>query len=185
MIKNKRICVFLSASDVPEKYKKAALELIDLMAENEYALVYGGSERGLMKVAADRMREKGGKIVSVVSGEFREVWRKDVDEQIECANIPDRKKKLLVNSDAIIVLPGGTGTLDEYTEIVETKKWGNHNKPIILVNTDGFWDGLLDQYKRMQSEGFLGKKIEEVIFVTGTSILAIDYLNRMFTNEDK
>ncbi len=181
--KQKKICIFLSAGEVPLVYKNSTLQLIELLVGNNYAFVYGGSERGLMKVAADRVRKLGGRIISVASEEFRSAWRKDVDELIECSNIPERKKRILEVSDAIVVLPGGTGTLDEFTEIVETKKWGAHDKPIILVNTDGFWNGLLENYKRMYMEGFLKEPISELMLITADPKKVVEYLNKELTNK--
>lgn len=146
------------------------------MVSEDMELVYGGSERGTMKIAADTIRKHGGKITSVVSPEFKDVWRKDVDTQIISKDIPERKKKMLDISDAIIVLPGGSGTMDEFTEIVETKKWGAHEKPIVLLNINNFWDGLISQYERMREEGFIGKQIDDLIIIEQTPKEAISYL---------
>jgi uncharacterized protein (TIGR00730 family) len=175
---NKNVCVFLSAGDVLPVYEKATLEFIRLLIKNNYNFVYGGSERGLMKKAADEVKKMGGKIISVASEEFREVWRKEVDEMIICPNIPDRKKKILEVSDAIVVLPGGTGTLDEFTEILETKKWGNHDKPIVLLNTDNFWQGLLQQFDKMNKEKFILKPIDKLFYVADIPYKAINFLNK-------
>lgn len=173
---NLNIGVFLSANDVPQIYENATLELVKLIAIRKFTFVYGGTEKGLMKKAADETRKYDGKIISVAAEEFRKGQRKDVDELIECPNIPDRKKKFLEVSDAIISLPGGTGTLDEFTEIMETKKWGGHNKPLALLNTDNFWGGLIQQFERMQKEGFLGKPVEELIYITEKPEEAINYI---------
>lgn len=180
--KEKYICVFLSANEVPQIYQDDALKLVDLLVKEHFAFVYGGSEKGLMKVAADRVKELGGKIISVVSEEFRQAWRKEVDEQIECANIPDRKKKILEVSDAIVVLPGGTGTLDEFTEILEVKKWGAHNKPVVLLNTNNYWEGLIIQYDRMRQDGFLKEPITDLVYITTEPSKAVDYINEKLSN---
>jgi uncharacterized protein (TIGR00730 family) len=187
MAENKNICVFLSANDVSPDYETPALELVSLIARNKDGFVYGGSERGLMKKAADLTRREKGRIVSVVSEEFRAVWRTDVDECIECPDIPVRKKRILEVSDAVVVLPGGTGTLDELMEAVETKKWGAHNKPIVLLNTKGYWNGLLTQIETMTKEGFFNKPLFDLIYVTEDPQDAMNYINREFDRktEDK
>lgn len=175
----KNVCVFLSAQELDPKYTDPSLELVRRLVEHNYGFVYGGSERGLMKHAADEVRKSGGKIIAVCSEEFRSVWRKDVDELIECANIPERKRKIIEVSDALVVLPGGAGTLDEFTEIVENKKWGDINKPLILLNINSFWDGLITQWQRMQDEGFINadKPMDSLVFITDSVEEAINYLN--------
>jgi len=73
---------------------------------------------------------------------------------------------ILEKSDAIIALPGGSGTLDEITSIIEGRNRDLHQKPIVLFNTNGFWDALISQYKRMSDEGFLPKKLKDLFFVS-------------------
>jgi len=172
----KKVCVFLSAQNLKKEYEEPALKLVNLLVVNGFSFVYGGSERGLMKKAADLVRVKKGKIIAVVSEEFREVWRSDVDKQIICPNIPDRKKEVLKVSDALIVLPGGTGTLDEMMEAIETKKWGNHNKPIILLNIENFWNGLIEQFNKLVTEKFLDRHLKDLVYVTDDVDKAIEYL---------
>jgi len=175
-IKPKKVCVFLSAQNVAEKYEKPALDLIRLLVQNGYTFVYGGTEKGLMKKAADLVRTEGGRIIAVFSEEFRSLWREDVDEKIECPNIPERKKKIIEISDALVVLPGGTGTLDELMEIVETKKWGSHSKPIVLLNSEHYWDGLISQLLKMRDEGFLNRDIEDLLCIFDNPLGAIKFL---------
>lgn len=172
----KNVCVFLSAQDLKKEYEKPTLELVGLLVKNGFAFVYGGSERGLMKKAADLVRARKGKIIAVVSEEFREVWRLDVDKQIICRNIPDRKKEVLKVSDALVVFPGGTGTLDELMEAIETKKWGNHNKPIILLNIENYWNGLIEQFNKLVTEKFLDRRLDDLVFITNDINKAIKYL---------
>lgn len=152
------ICVFCSANDLDEKYTKPAKELARLLAEAGHTLVWGGSDNGLMKVMADGVQEGGGKLVGVSMELFKEYARKNADEMIIAKTLGERKATLLERSDVIIMLVGGLGTLDEATEVLELKKEGNHDKDIIILNTNGFYDGLQTQLERMATEGFLPVK---------------------------
>jgi uncharacterized protein (TIGR00730 family) len=79
------------------------------------------------------------------------------DEMIITRDLAERKAVMLERSDAFVTLVGGTGTLDEMTEIFELKRHGLHNKPMVVLNTDGFYDGLREQYARMEQEEFLSR----------------------------
>ena len=116
------ICVFCSGQEVDEKYEKAAEELGRLIGSRGHTLVWGGSNGGLMRTIADSVQKAGGKIVGISVEFLRAKARKGADEMIFANDLPERKRLLRERSDAIIVLPGGTGTLDEISEILELKK---------------------------------------------------------------
>lgn len=86
---------------------------------------------------------------------FSKNARKNADEMIIAKTLGERKAGMLERADVIVVLPGGLGTLDEATEVLELKKQHHHDKPVIILNTAGFYDGLKFQLKRMSDEGFL------------------------------
>ena len=173
----KNIAFFLSAQDISEKYTKPALELIELCVEKKYHFVYGGSNYGFMKQAAAHVRGLKGKIIGVSSEEFKSVLNTDCDETFIEIDVLARKRKFLEKSDALVALPGGTGTLDEITDIIALKKLDRHHKPIILFNTDGFWNGLVTQMQKMHDEGFLSKKVEDLIYVSDSPVEVITYLS--------
>lgn len=108
-----------------------------------------------MKVVADGVEEAGGRLVGVSVDFLAHKARPGVDEMVVAKDLAERKALLLAKSDAIVVMVGGTGTLDEATEILELKKHGKHSKPVVVLNTAGFYDGLKDQFRRMEEEGFL------------------------------
>lgn len=174
----KNVCVFLSAADLSEKYTDPAKEFGRLLAEAGYTYLYGGSERGLMKVVADSVDEAGGKIIGVSMEMLKQTRRMDADEMYIAADLPERKKLLGEKSDAIVVLTGGNGTLDEVTEWIELKKLKQHNKPIVFLNTDGFWNDLKNMYMRMESEGFLPMKLADLIVFLDTPKDVIEYLDK-------
>jgi uncharacterized protein (TIGR00730 family) len=151
------VCVFCAAADVDERYVRPAKQLAQLIAEQGHTLVWGGSDRGLMRVVAEAAQAAGGKIVGITMESLKHSARLGADEMIVTRDLAERKAVMLERSDAFVTLVGGTGTLDELTEIFELKRHGLHDKPMIMLNSDGFYDGLRHQYERMERDGFLAR----------------------------
>lgn len=145
-------------NDLEAKYTTPAKQLASPIAASGHTLVWGGSNYGLMKIMADGVQQGGGKIVGISMKLFKNHARKDADEMIIAKNLGERKALLLERSDIVVMMVGGLGTLDEATEIIELKKQAHHDKTIIILNTDGFYDGLKLQLERMATEGFLPVK---------------------------
>ena len=170
------LCVFLSAADLDDRYTRPAREFAELLGEAGHTLVWGGSDTGLMKVVADGVHEGGGGLVGI-SVEFLRHWaRKDADEMVIAKDLAERKALLLARSDAVVVMAGGLGTLDEATEILELKKHGLHDKPVVVLNTAGFYDGLALQLRRMEEEGFLPVPLDGLVFFADEGADALAYL---------
>ncbi|EKD85672.1 MAG: hypothetical protein ACD_37C00659G0001, partial [uncultured bacterium] len=178
----KYIAVFCSAQEVEEKYVLAAKEFAKLMIDNKYHLVWGGTDRGIMKVIADEVKIGGGKLSGISLPIFHHLARKDADEMIVAKTLGERKAAFLEKSDAIIALIGGIGTLDEITEIIELRKAGHHTKPVVVLNTNNFYEGLRMQIERMEKEGFLKSNLEleikEFVYFADTPKEAINYINK-------
>lgn len=174
----KYIAVFCSANDLDKKYTDSAKEFAKLLAKNSYNLVWGGSDKGLMQIMASGVQAGGGKIVGVSMELLRASARKEADEMIIAKDLGERKAMMLKRSDAIVMLVGGIGTLDEITEILELKKHGIHSKPIIILNTENFYEGLKGQLQKMEDEGFLTKPLEEFVFFADSPQQVIYYLNK-------
>jgi hypothetical protein len=170
------ICVFCSAQDVDTKYQDAAAEFAALIARRGHTLLWGGSNVGLMETIASAAQEAGGKIIGVSVEFFKENARENADEMIFTADLAERKKVLLEKSDALVALVGGTGTIDEISEMIELKKYKKHAKPIVFLNTDGFYDGLKQQFERMKSEGFLMFPLEDIVHFAETPEDAMNYI---------
>ena len=173
----KNVCVFLSARDVADKYVESAQELGKLLAQNEYGFVFGGSDEGLMKVMSSSVQQAGGFVMGVTVEMLKDSRKMDADEMIITADLSERKRIMNEKSQAIIVMVGGIGTLDEVTELLELKKHGIHQKPIIFLNTDNFYEGLKIQLMKMENEGFLSKKLEEMVFFADEPHQVIEYLS--------
>ncbi|MFE3070032.1 TIGR00730 family Rossman fold protein [Streptomyces sp. NPDC059247] len=169
------ICVFLSAADLDERYTAPARDFARLLGASGHTLVWGGSDTGLMKVVADGVEEAGGRLVGVSVDFLADKARPGADEMVVARDLAERKALLLAKSDAVVIMVGGTGTLDEATEILELKKHGKHHKPVVLLNTDGFYDGLRAQFRRMEEEGFLPVPLTDLVLFAedGPSALAL------------
>ena len=162
------IAIFCSASNVDEKYTAAAREFASSLARKGHTLVWGGSNKGTMKVIADAAQATGGKIIGVSMKMLETEARKNADNMFVMPTLAQRKAKLLELSDAIVVLPGGLGTLDEITEIMELKKHNVHTKDIVFLNTDGFYNGMKQQLERMEREGFLPGALSNYLYFVAT-----------------
>lgn len=178
---NKTICVFCSASTVAQVYNDAAISLGTVMVSHGYDLVWGGSNTGIMKIVADSVQSAGGKLIGISVEYFQALARKNADEMIVTKDLSHRKKLLLERGDAIILLVGGVGSLDEIAEIVELKKQGAHTKPVVVINTNHFYDDLHKQLERMYTEGFINKKIDDLIRFVETPEEAIQYIDSQFS----
>jgi len=170
------ICVFLSAADLDERYTAPAREFAGLLGKAGHTLVWGGSDTGLMKVVADGVQEAGGRLVGVSVDFLAAKARARADEMTITKDLAERKALLLAKSDAIVVMVGGTGTLDEATEILELKKHGKHAKPVVVLNTAGFYDGLKTQFQRMEDEGFLPRPLVDLAFFAEDGRTALAHL---------
>ena len=166
----------LSAADPGERYTRPAREFAELIGNGGHTLVWGGSDTGLMKVLADGVRETGGRLVGI-SVVFLRAWaRKDADEMVLAKDLANRKALMLARSDAVVVMAGGLGTLDEATEILELRKHRLHGKPVVLLNTAGFYDGLALQLQRMETDGFLPVPLAELVFFADDGASALAHL---------
>lgn len=155
-----RVTVFLSSNTVPDRYADAARELGRLLGEAGHTVVWGGTDLGLMKVVVDAVEAGGGKS-SGVSVRFLKQYVRPDATMVVTEDLAERKRALL-DTDAVVVLPGGTGTLDEATDAVEMRRHGMLAAPLVVLDVDGFWDGLREQLRRMDAEGFLNVHLDEV-----------------------
>jgi uncharacterized protein (TIGR00730 family) len=127
-----------------------------MLAARDWRLVYGAGDVGLMGEVARAAQAAGGDIFGVIPVHLfdREVGKRDLSTFVITENMHERKKVMYMNSDAIVVLPGGAGSLDELFEVVTWRQIGLHNKPIFLLNTDGYWEPLLTLARHVVDEGF-------------------------------
>lgn len=170
------ICVFCSAADLDDRYVVPARQFAELMGKGGHALVWGGSDAGLMNVMAEGVQQAGGKLIGVSVEFLAHKAFEGADEMVVTRNLAERKAQMLARADAIVVMVGGMGTLDEATEILELRKHGMHTKPVVLLNTAGFYDGLKEQFQRMEAEGFLPVPLTDLVFFAADGVGALAYL---------
>jgi uncharacterized protein (TIGR00730 family) len=170
------ICVFCSAADLDERYTAPAAEFAELIGKGGHTLVWGGSDVGLMKLMADGVQAHGGRLIGVSVEFLAAKARKNADEMVITTDLAARKAELLARADAIVIMVGGIGTLDEATEILELKKHGLHAKPVVLLNTAGFYDGIKEQLRRMEDEGFLPVPLTELVLFAEDGVSALAYM---------
>lgn len=176
---NISVCVFCGSRDGSNpKYKLAAIELGYLLSQAKLRLVYGGGNLGLMGAIASSAQKNNCEILGVIPKHLmnKEVGKTDLSNLIVTKSMHERKTLMYNESDAIMILPGGVGTLDEFFEILTWSQLGLHKKPIILLNIDGFWDPLLKLLSHQIKCGFMDKSINKLFSIVETPKKAISYL---------
>ena len=153
-----RICVYCASSaKIDEIYFEATERLAKILVNSKVQVIYGGGGHGLMGKLADTVLAQGGQIKGIMPQFMNEVeWAHKKVTDFEFTNtMHERKAKFLENIDALIALPGGTGTLEELLEAITLKRLGQFTKPIIILNTNGYYDPLIQMLKRCVEEKFL------------------------------
>jgi uncharacterized protein (TIGR00730 family) len=138
-------------------YAIHAKQLGYLLAAKKINLIYGGGRKGLMGIVADAVLEKNGKVTGIIPHLLTtsEQQHNGITELIIADDMHSRKKLLYEKCDAAIILPGGIGTLDECFELLTWNQLNIHNKKVFLLNSNGFYNSLLEHINKMQAEGFL------------------------------
>lgn len=173
----KYVAVFCSASQLEEKYSNPSRTFARLLGKNGYNLVWGGSDTGLMSVIANEVRKAGGKLIGVTMDIIKDAAFVGADEMIVLPDLTSRKETMLKRADAFVVLVGGIGTLDELTHILELKKHNVHTKPMVVLNTENFYEGLKVQLQKMKDDGFIKTPLDDYIYFADTPSEAIEYIN--------
>ena len=153
----KSVCVYCgSRNGVRPSYGLAADAAGEMLARRGWRLVYGAGDVGLMGRVARATQAAGGKTFGVIPTHLMdwEVGKTDLDTFIITETMHERKKVMIMNADAVVVLPGGAGSLDELFEALTWRQLGLHAKPIFVLNTDGFWTPLLGLIDHFIAEGF-------------------------------
>ena len=152
------LCVFGAASDeVPQVYITQTEHLGERMAARGHGLVFGGGSTGMMGAAARGLSRGGGRITGVAPRFFDRpgVLSPLCTELIFTDTMDERKGIMEARADGFIIAPGGTGTLDEFFEVLTLRTLGQTDKPVALYNVAGFYDGLLAFLRGMESERFI------------------------------
>ncbi len=176
-----RICLFCgSRTGNAPVFAETALNFGRELARRGHSLVYGAGDRGLMGIAATAAQEAGGHITGVIPQHLVdiEVGRSTLDRYVVTGTMHERKKLMFDNADAIVALPGGAGTLDELIEVLTWRQLGLHEKPIVLLNADGFWTPLMALIDHVIDMGFADAGLRELLAQAPDAETALDIIER-------
>ncbi|WP_350562677.1 TIGR00730 family Rossman fold protein [Psychrobacter sp. CAL346-MNA-CIBAN-0220] len=174
----------LGNSDV---YEQAARELGSALAENGMGLVYGGASIGLMGAVADEVIKGGAQAVGVIPTFMlkHEIAHQELTRLHLTDTMHTRKTVMAEYADAFITLPGGLGTLEEIMEIATWRQLYQHEKPMIILNINGFYDRLIEHLEHTAEQGFMKQQDLERLVVCNSIAEAIDLLQVVIKIEDK
>jgi uncharacterized protein (TIGR00730 family) len=162
------ICVYCgSRSGDSPRFAAAAHALGDAIARRGARLVYGGGRVGLMGVVADAALAAGGRAVGVIPEALmqREVGHAGLTELLVVRTMHERKQAMAERADAFIALPGGIGTLEEIYEVWSWQQLGYHDKPVALLNVDGYYDALIEFMAHSHRRGFVSREQHQALLV--------------------
>lgn len=167
----KSVCIYCgSRPGAMPAYARAADTLGTAIAAAGWRLVYGAGDVGLMGVVARAAQAAGGDTFGVIPTHLLEweVGKTDLTRFVVTETMHERKKVMLMNADAVVVLPGGAGSLDELFEVLTWRQLGLHDKPILILNTEGYWDPLLTLVDHVIAQGFADPSLGGFLTVVDT-----------------
>lgn len=180
------ICVFCASSEKMENvYFEAAAELGEEIVKNGWKLLYGGTNCGLMREVSDAVKKDGGKVTGIIPQCIvdRGVSAQGITELIVAPDMKERKSMMREKADAFVALPGGWGTLEEITEVITLKQLGIHNKPIVFVNTNDFYEYFFLFINNIRKEGFVSSAYDGLYTVVNDVEEAVSYIKKYKAKE--
>ena len=166
------VCVYCGSRDGADPtYRQAAEDLGRSLATAGLRLVYGAGDVGLMGAVARACQSAGGETFGVIPQHLvnREVAKRDLVTFVITETMHERKKVMLCNSDAVILLPGGMGSLDELFEAITWRQLGLHDKPIVILNINGYWNPLRTLIDHIVDDGFAGADVAQSLIWANTT----------------
>ncbi len=174
------VAVFCASADkIEQNYQDAAQRLGRGIARRMWRLIYGGTNCGLMRMVAEATLREGGMVTGIIPRciEARGVAAMNVSDLIVAEDMKERKQLMRERADAFVALPGGWGTLEEITEVITLKQLGVHRKPIVFVNTGGFYDVFWRFIEQATGEGFISDAYQGLYKVVLTPEEALEYID--------
>lgn len=176
-----KIAVFCaSAERLDPVFTEMARELGQEIGSHSWHLIYGGTNVGLMKEVAHATIDSGGGVTGIIPACIRDkgVAATDCGELIVTADMKERKQLIRDDADAFIALPGGWGTLEEIAEVITLKQLGIHDKPIVFLNTAGFYDRFFDFIRDIRKQGFISENYRSIYKIAGNVKETIAYIQQ-------
>ena len=173
----KSVCVYCSSSSrVLPVFMEEAQALARTLSQAGLELVYGGADVGLMGMVAAGVKAGGGRVTGVIPEKLARLGWAGCDELVVTPDMRSRKQAMEERADGFITLPGGFGTLEEVLEIITLKQLQYHAKPVVLVNTTGFFEPLAAMFERIYSDGFARREFSSLYHLAHSSVEAVEFL---------
>jgi uncharacterized protein (TIGR00730 family) len=183
----KSVCVYCGSRDgTNPAYSAAAQDLGRALAARGWRLVYGAGDVGLMGRVARAAQAAGGDTFGVIPTHLMalEVGKRDLTAFVVTETMHERKKVMFMNADAVVLLPGGAGSLDEFFEVLTWAQLDLHDKPIVLLNVADYWAPLLALVDHVIAEGFAPASLRELFQVTPDVETALRLINKAGPSTD-
>lgn len=182
------VCVYCASSQaVSDNYKKVARELGQLIGDSGYELIYGGASIGLMGEVARGVHERGGRVVGVLPRFFlnKDITYEAADELIVTQDMRERKSIMDGRADAFIVLPGGVGTLEEAMEILSQIQLKQTAKPLVFINTEGFYHQLERFFHHLVDLDFAKQEMLQLFGMEDNPVAAVEYIRSHYAKRSR
>lgn len=176
----RRVCVYCASSrQADPSYAAAAGRLGAILAQAGITIVYGGSGVGSMRALADAALSHGGRVIGVLPRFMYDIeWgHSGLTELILVNDLHERKRLMIDEVDAVVALPGGSGTFEELLEAIAWKRLGLYLNPIVLVNQDGYYDPLIEQFDRAVTQRFMDRRHLEMWTVVDSVDAVLDAIH--------
>ena len=176
----KSLTIYCSSSEnLTKNYYNLADKIGVYLAKKSIKIIYGGGKAGLMGKISDSAMKVGGEVVGIIPKFLatKEKINNKITKTIIVNNISIRKKKLINMGDAFLILPGGSGTIEEAAEVISWKILGIHNKKIIIFNFNDFWDPLIQMYDKAKNKKFGNKNLQNICIPIRTFKEFTNYLS--------
>jgi uncharacterized protein (TIGR00730 family) len=178
---SKSVCVYCGSRPGSDPaYTRDAETLGQAFAEEGWRLVYGAGDVGLMGSIARSAQRHGAETFGVIPAHLVawEVGKTDLTKYVVTETMHERKKVMFMNCDAVVVMPGGAGSLDEFFEVLTWRQIGLHEKPVFLLNTNGYWDPLIALLRHVTDSGFAAESLHDFYTIVPDAAAAREALRR-------
>ena len=177
--KKKIMCVYCSSSNnLPEKFYVVSKELGEKLAQKGFDMVYGGTTVGMMGVIANNALQNGAEVIGVIPERIASFGLKhpELAKVIVTKDMRERKATMEKYADVFVAMPGGFGTFEEIFEILVAKQLGYHDKPVIFVNFDGYYDNMIKMFDTLYENNFAKEEMKDLYYIATTVDDIFDYV---------
>lgn len=184
--KKKIMCVYCSSSNnLPEKFYVVSKELGEKLAQKGFDMVYGGTTVGMMGVIANNALQNGAEVIGVIPERIASFGLKhpELAKVIVTKDMRERKATMEKYADVFVAMPGGFGTFEEIFEILVAKQLGYHDKPVIFVNFDGYYDNMLKMFDTLYENNFAKEEMKSLYFIANTVDEIFEYVKNYAPKE--